>query len=176
MEKILTLKNPILRQKSEEISEEDISDLILSLTEIVKKYGVGISAPQIGVLKRVSLIKIMNANNEEEIIPLINPTIERISPETTVNIEGCMSLPGIFQGVQRPKFVDINFTTIIDGKKEKTDAVFHDLEAAIVLHEIDHLNGTLFIDRAFNREQRRAFEKKTGVEVFHKEIMDYEID
>ena len=106
---------------------------------INKKKGIGLAAPQIGILKKIILAKISGKNTV-----MINPEIIEFSLEEKNMEEGCLSIPGFFAQVFRPieikvKFRDENFTEKIIN--------LSGINARVVQHEIDHLNGILFIDR-----------------------------
>lgn len=107
---------------------------------MIATNGVGIAAPQIGVNTRVVHITI---GKERKTFPMINPEILECSSETEVETEGCLSLPGKWGPVERSVWVKAKFT---NEKGEERIMLFDEFEAKIVQHEVDHINGTLFID------------------------------
>lgn len=134
----------ILTKKSREVESVDdkIKELVDDMIETLHKYnGVGLAAPQVGVLKRVVVIDIY-----EEDIPvfvLINPEIIEQDGEQEVE-EGCLSFPYQYAKIKRPKRVKIK---AIDRDGNKITLEGKDLLAQAIAHEIDHLNGELFIKK-----------------------------
>lgn len=134
----------ILKKKSKEVEviDDKIKELIADMIETVHKYnGVGLAAVQVGVLKRIVVIDL----GEEDIEPfvLINPEIVKEKGEQTVE-EGCLSFPNKFAKIVRPKEVKIR---ALNEKGEKIILEGKDLLAQAISHEIDHLNGEVFIDK-----------------------------
>ena len=112
------------------------------MVETMYKFdGVGLAAPQVGILKRLIVI---DPGTGPKV--LINPVITKSSGKQTCE-EGCLSFPNMFGNVDRPANVTVEAYDI-DGKKIKTKA--KELEAVILCHEIDHLDGILFIDKAYD--------------------------
>lgn len=134
----------VLRKRSKEIGEIDnkIRELALDMVETMYKFdGVGLAAPQVGILKRLIVI---DPGTGPKV--LINPVITKSSGNQTCE-EGCLSFPNMFGNVDRPANVTVEAYDI-DGKKIKIKA--KELEAVILCHEIDHLDGILFIDKAYD--------------------------
>jgi peptide deformylase len=110
--------------------------------------GIGLAAPQVGVSKRLVVIAAV-ADDEagQHIGPalvLVNPEVLSSSPEVSPYEEGCLSVPGITENVDRPRAIRMRYTTL-DGELIERDAA--GLLARVVQHEIDHLDGILFVDR-----------------------------
>ena len=143
---IITDPNPILRKQSKEISDNKISsagfrELCLDMIEtMVKKDGVGLSAPQ--VKENIRLIVV---NTKEGPVCMINPKISKKSWLKEWGEEGCLSVPGVFGQVKRHRKILYHYYNN-QGNKIKKDA--KGFLARIIQHEIDHLNGILFIDKA----------------------------
>lgn len=136
-------KDEILRKKSREVDiiDDKIQILIDDMIETMYKYnGVGLSAVQVGVLKRVVVIDIEDGEGARV---FINPKITSIKGEHEVE-EGCLSFPNEYAKVVRPKELTVEALDR-EGKKFKLKA--KDLLAQAVAHEIDHLDGIVFIDR-----------------------------
>ena len=136
-------KDEILRKKSREVDiiDDKIQTLIDDMIETMHKYnGVGLSAVQVGVLKRVVVIDIEDG---EGVRVFINPKITSTKGEHEVE-EGCLSFPNEYAKVVRPKELTVEALDR-EGKKFKLKA--KDLLAQAVAHEIDHLDGIVFIDR-----------------------------
>ncbi len=145
MEIITGDKNPILRQKSKFIEHltKEVRDLISQMKKIMENdNGVGLAAPQINVSQRIIV-----CNVDNKFYAFINPEIVKSSKETSSIEEGCLSLPNIYGEVERPEKIILKAINS-DGKKIKLKAF--GLLARVIQHEIDHLDGTLFIDKAKN--------------------------
>ncbi|MEL6377297.1 MAG: peptide deformylase, partial [Pseudomonadota bacterium] len=129
---------------------DDISDELCKLAEdmLATMYdapGIGLAAPQVGVNQRLVVLDCAKDEEEETSRPLImfNPEVLAASDETNVHDEGCLSIPEQFAEVTRPKVIDVRW--IDENGKEQTET-FDGLWATCVQHEIDHLEGKLFID------------------------------
>lgn len=135
--------NPILRKSSEKhgkITKKTMKLLKDMEDSMIATNGVGIAAPQIGVNTRVAHITL---GKKRVTFPIINPEILERSEETTVETEGCLSLPKKWGPVERADWVLLRFT---NDKGEDRIMRFEGFEARIVQHEVDHLNGMLFVD------------------------------
>ncbi len=148
---IVTEEDPVLRKRSREIKEIDdrikelAQDMIDTLNET--SNGIGLAAPQIGVLKRIFIIDMREDENSEPII-FINPEI--ISKVGTFeHTEGCLSIPDIWGEIRRPAKVTVRAT---DLNGEEFTLTAKGLMAACVEHETDHLNGMLYVDRKKQQE------------------------
>ena len=136
----------ILTKKAKEVEviDEKIQTLIDDMLETMHKYnGVGLAAPQVGILKQIITIDITVEGGEEEIYVLINPKIEKTKGEQIVE-EGCLSFPNQFAKIKRPKEIVV---TALDRNGRKVKIIGKDLLAQALAHEIDHLNGQLYIDK-----------------------------
>ncbi len=141
LRQIRTKGDEVLRKKAREVDQ--INDKILILLNDMKDTmydanGVGLAAPQIGILKRIAVI-----DAGEEYIELINPVIVSTEGEQ-VEVEGCLSLPDIFGEVKRPAKVKVE---ALNRKGEKYIVEGEGLLARALCHEIDHLDGILFEDK-----------------------------
>lgn len=152
---IIYLNDDRLRQKAKKVTRfsPGLKTLGQDMLETMRQYqGVGLAGPQIGVMQRIFVAEIPESRGEtEEPHPqsgqsyiLVNPEIVKISAETAEGQEGCLSIPGMQGLVERPKWVEVKAQNV-NGKKFKLKV--DGLLARIFLHEIDHLNGVLFIDR-----------------------------
>ncbi len=155
--------DPVLRKKSENVTsiDKEIGKLIKDMFEIMEEAdGIGLAAPQIGISKRIVVISI----NEKKFdrLALINPVIESYSTQTTVMEEGCLSVPGVNAEVERPQTIVVKSLTR-SGRLVEISA--EDLLARVLQHEIDHLDGILFIDRVNSQERKRVEE---DIEALHK--------
>jgi peptide deformylase len=156
MANILEIKtdpDPLLRKISppidkDTLSRKDFKQLCEDMSKTMQeKDGIGLAAPQIG--RNIRMI-VVNGNNGP--FCLINPEITKRSFAKTWAEEGCLSLPGIFGEVQRHKKINCIYLDE-NGKKQKIQAT--DLTARILQHEIDHLDGILFIDKAENIKKEK---------------------
>lgn len=112
--------------------------------------GVGIAAPQVGRNIRMCICKLNPGEKNEVIIPMVNPTLLDQSKELVEGEEGCLSLPGKWGKVQRAKTVLLRYTNL---KGKELTLELEAFNARIIQHEIDHLDGVLFIDRADSVEE-----------------------
>ena len=138
--------DPILRKKSDTLEKVD-DELRILLDDMLETMyaapGIGLAAVQIGILKRLIVIDISKDKEKKNPIFLINPEIISKSKNTSIYEEGCLSLPGHFAEIERPEECQIKYIDY-DGKKKEMKA--NGLLSTCIQHEIDHLNGILFID------------------------------
>ena len=140
---IRTVPDPVLREQAKKVPLIDIKvlDLVDDMIDTMRAYGgVGLAAPQVGVSLRVVVIEPPDA---EEVITLINPEIIKTKGERVID-EGCLSVPGYQGQVTRAVTVKVKARNI-DGKEIRVSAT-DDLLAQALQHEIDHLDGRLYID------------------------------
>ncbi len=141
LREIRLLDDPILRKKSREITEinDRIRILLDDMVETMKEAeGVGLAAPQVGVLRRAVVIDVGDGP-----IKLINPEILETKGEI-IDVEGCLSIPGRSGKVPRPEWVKIKYLDI-EGNEKFLEGT--GLLARAICHEIDHLDGILYIDK-----------------------------
>ena len=144
--KIIIEPDPILRIKSENLDKVDnaLRKLMDDMLETMYAApGIGLAAVQIGILKRLIVIDISKGEEKKNPLFLINPKIKYKSEKTSIYEEGCLSLPGHFAEIERPAECQINFLDY-NGKKKEISA--KGLLSTCIQHELDHLNGILFID------------------------------
>ena len=144
--KIVIEPDPILREKSEilEKVDDELRNLLDDMLETMyAASGIGLAAVQVGVLKRLIVIDISKDKEKKNPLFLINPEIISKSKKTSIYEEGCLSLPGHFAEIERPAECQIKFIDY-DGKEQELRV--NGLLATCIQHEIDHLNGVLFID------------------------------
>ena len=165
---IIIEPDPILRKKSDYV--ERVDDEIRKLMQDMLKTmydapGIGLAAIQIGILKRIVVIDISKDEDKKSPLFLVNPEIIHRSKETSTYEEGCLSLPGQFAEIERPaectlKYIDYN------GKEKELKA--DGLLATCVQHEVDHLNGILFIDYLSKLKKdmiiKKLVKQKKGIE------------
>jgi peptide deformylase len=157
---IRLLGDPVLRQRAQAI--EAIDDEVRSaaqdlLDTLEKADGVGLAAPQIGIARRILIIAPPPLEGEARAHPrvFVNPSVvEKLGPSIAAE-EGCLSIPGIYEMVRRPRKIRVTAT---DLEGREIDETLEGIAARILQHEIDHLDGVLFIDRI--GPMRRALLKK----------------
>ena len=141
--------HPDARLKKKSVEVENITDALIKLAEDMMETmydapGIGLAAPQIGVLERLIVMDCAKKEDEEpDPIIMVNPTIIASSEENSVYEEGCLSIPEHFAEITRPEFVQVEWIDLV-GKQHSEE--FNGLKSTCVQHEIDHLNGKLFID------------------------------
>jgi peptide deformylase len=149
--RIRTFGDPGLRQRAREIDK--ITDLHRRLVDDMLETmraapGVGLAAPQVGVLERLFVWEV-----DDEHGAVINPVIVESSEDQTVYEEGCLSVPGLYCEVSRPARVEVRG---LDLEGNPLSISLDDFRARVWQHEIDHLDGVLFIDRLPESERREA--------------------
>jgi len=144
--KIIIEPDTILRKKSESLEKID-SELKRLMDDMLETMyaapGIGLAAVQVGILKRLIVIDISKEKETKNPLFLINPEIVSKSTNTSIYEEGCLSLPGYFAEIERPAECQIEYIDY-DGKKKEMKA--NGLLATCIQHEVDHLNGILFVD------------------------------
>ncbi len=148
---VIIVPHPALRKKAEKVTDFGpdlqnlIDDMIFTLHEA---SGAGLAAPQVNVSQQVILVEYGNEDDEEippTLYVTVNPRVSRFSKETEFGAEGCLSIPGLMGEIERSQDI------IVEGQNRKGEPVKLRLAgwtARIFQHEIDHLDGILFTDRA----------------------------
>jgi peptide deformylase len=150
--------DPALRVAATAISEVDdeVRSLVERMADIMRRsHGVGLAAPQIGVLRRVFVYR---TSSDDPVRTLINPELSLRSDETEVDTEGCLSLLGgeVTVPVERHERV---VASGLDEAGEPVEVEAEGLEARVIQHELDHLDGVLIIDRAPKEDRRAALKE-----------------
>ena len=143
---ILTAPDPVLKSKSKPVAAVDsrIAALMEDMLETMYKApGIGLAAPQVGVLERVVVMDIGKTEETRKPIRMVNPEIIWASDEDNTYEEGCLSVPEHYSNVVRPAEVKVRYVDET-GKPQEIHA--EGLLATVVQHEMDHLDGILFID------------------------------
>jgi peptide deformylase len=151
LRRVRKLGDPVLRANALPVERFDdtLKAEIERMGELMHDaLGVGLAATQLGVLHRVLVYR---AYAEDPVTALVNPVLEWTSEELEVAEEGCLSLPGVHVEVERPAQVRVHAQ---DATGEKLQVEAEGLEARVIQHEIDHLNGVLILDR-ISREARK---------------------
>ncbi|MGN6157775.1 MAG: peptide deformylase [Devosia sp.] len=156
---ILVLPDQRLRQVADEIPEVDDSIKQLAADMLETMYaapGIGLAATQIGEMKRLVVMDLSKDGEKPDPLVLINPEIKKYSEETVTTEEGCLSIPEIYYDVERPAEVTVEYTDL-EGKRITRDA--KDRLAICIQHELDHLDGVLYIDYLSRLKRDRVIKK-----------------
>jgi peptide deformylase len=158
---ILTLPDPRLRLASQPVAaiDAEVRRLIADMFETMYAApGIGLAAIQIGVPRRVITLDLAKKDEEKKPQVFINPAILSTSADRSTYEEGCLSIPEYYEEVERPAEVKIRYLDL-DGTERELEAT--GLLATCVQHEIDHLNGVLFIDHLSKLKRDRIIKKFT---------------
>ena len=144
---IITVPNEVLKKISDPIENvgESEKKLVKDLLETMyNSNGIGLAAVQVGILKRILVIDVSTKEEKNNPLCFINPVIKKISDETSVYEEGCLSIPDTFIEIERPKICEVEYIDL-DGKLKhiKCDGLL----STCLQHEINHLDGKLIIDQ-----------------------------
>ena len=174
---VKTFGNPVLRKMSVEVNEitPELQELAEQMIQsMIEENGIGLAAPQIGINQRIIAIGVDNLNGDEPMPPglspgelqlwnsqplvMVNPIITQVSEDLAILEEGCLSIPGINVDVVRPAEIEIEATIILERGagwvNRKVKLVCGNLLATCFQHEIDHLDGVLFVDRASDEDKK----------------------
>ena len=149
---VIKFGDPVLKSRASEVTEfgPELRSEVERMIAIMRDgLGVGLAATQLGILRRMLVFQ---AGRDPEPTALVNPSIEWLSDEIAVAEEGCLSLPGVAMDVDRSLHARLTGLDV-DGEPVTLEA--SGLEARVLQHEIDHLDGVLILDRA-PRDQRKA--------------------
>ncbi len=161
MLKILTLGNDVLRKKCTSVVDFDkkLEDLVIAMIDSMHSSdGIGLAGPQVGVEKRLFVCHVP----DDEPRVFINPEIIGTSQEISPYEEGCLSIPGVYSEVLRPREITVQAWSL-GGKPFKIDV--EGILARVIQHEMDHLKGVLFIDHLTEKKRMRIvsqYEKRMG--------------
>jgi len=159
LREILIIGHPTLAEKAEPVAlvDEDIVRLAGDMAETVHAApGLGLAAPQVGVSKRLIVVDLSVGERKDDLIVLVNPELVKKEGSVTCE-EGCLSVPDIREKVTRPYRVTVRGLDL-EGQPVEIDA--EDLLARVLCHEIDHLDGILFVER-LSPLKRKLIRKKT---------------
>jgi peptide deformylase len=156
---ILILPDPRLRTVADPVAQidDDIKQLARDMLETMYDApGIGLAAPQVGELKRLVVMDLSKDDEPKNPIVMINPEIVKFSEETVTTEEGCLSIPELYYDVERPAEVTVRYTDL-EGKVHETEA--KERFAICVQHELDHLDGVLYIDYLSRLKRDRVLKK-----------------
>ena len=161
---VVKFGDPVLKSRASEVHEfgPELRAEVDRMIHIMQDgMGVGLAATQLGVLRR---LLVFQAGNDNEPSALINPEIEWMSDELAIAEEGCLSLPRVTMDVERP--LHARFTgRDVDGEPVTIEA--SGLEARVLQHEIDHLDGVLILDRTERKQRKAALRALRAEESYH---------
>jgi peptide deformylase len=161
LREIIILPDKRLRQASEPVTAvtADLRALADDMFETMYKApGVGLAAIQVGVAKRIVTVDTTKKDEPKKPQVFINPEVVWASDEKSTYEEGCLSIPEYYEEVERPTQVKVRFMDL-DGKTQEVEA--NGLLATVLQHEIDHINGILFIDHISKLKRDRVIKKFT---------------
>jgi peptide deformylase len=156
---ILILPDPVLRQRAAPV--ERVDDAVRAILDDMLETmydapGIGLAGPQVGVARRLVVMDVSRDEDEPQPHFLVNPEIVWTSEETKLHEEGCLSIPDYYEEVERPAACRVRYLDR-DGESREMDC--EGLLAVCVQHEIDHLNGVLFIDHLSRLKRERVTRK-----------------
>lgn len=170
LRKIVVEGDEVLRKRCKEVPKvnDHIREILLDMLDTMRdSYGVGIAAPQVGILRRM-FVALPNPfypelgdteedREEERIYFMINPEIIEMSDNLLEGNEGCLSVPEKVGTVLRPDYIKMK---ALDFNGEEKVYEFYDFDARVMLHEYDHLDGILYIDKAINIQNTNEIESE----------------
>ena len=153
--------DPVLRVRCPEVSrfDEELARLLADMVETMHAApGVGLAAPQVGVEQRVAVVDLSVGRDPGSVLVLVNPVIEN-AEGAEVDVEGCLSIPELTEKVPRPERLTVSAA---DPTGERRTFAAEGFLARAICHEIDHLDGILFVDhlRGLRRERAKRFLKR----------------
>ena len=157
--KIIIAPDPRLLEVSKPVKEvnNDIKNLLEDMLQVMyRSNGIGLAAPQVGILKRLVVMDCSEKNTKKEPLKFVNPEILSLSSDKSEFEEGCLSLPTQYAKVERPSNIEVEYKDENGNKYRKS---FSGIEATCLQHEIDHLNGKLFVDHISKLKKNRIIKK-----------------
>jgi peptide deformylase len=143
---IKILGDPVLKQETEPITDfnSELAEIIENMTDAMYDgCGIGLAAPQVGLSKKIIVVDPSFGEDDNALYGMINPEITATENECELE-EGCLSIPGVFEFVTRPEKITVKYHDV-DGNEHELEA--DSMLSRVIQHEIDHLDGILFIDR-----------------------------
>jgi peptide deformylase len=143
---IITIPDPVLRKQAALIERVDAALLKLAEGMLAAMYeapGIGLAAPQVGILRRLIVMDPSRDEETKQPLVMVNPVILERGSEMRTHEEGCLSIPEFTAEIERPAMTRVSF---IDTEGKQQERTLEGIWSTLVQHEIDHLNGVLFID------------------------------
>ena len=156
---IITVPDETLKKISEPLEKVSMNEkkLINDLFDTMyASKGIGLAAVQIGILKRILVIDVSTKDEKREPLSFINPVIKKVSDETSIYEEGCLSVPGVWEEIERPDQCTVNY---LDKNGDEQSIRCQGMLATVIQHEMDHLNGVVFVDHLSKLKRDRAIKK-----------------
>ena len=160
---IIIAPDPRLKVKSELVEEIDGATMSLINDLASTMYaapGVGLAAPQVGVHKRIIVVDPLDENGKSRLVRMINPHLIAVSDDRVMREEGCLSLPDFYEELERPAEIDVRFMDA-DAKEQTLHA--NGLLARCIQHELDHLDGVIFVDHLSTVKRNIILRKLTKI-------------
>jgi peptide deformylase len=159
---ILTAPHPVLAAKARDVRDDEFGpDLVRLLSDMAETMyaapGVGLAAPQVGDGRRIVVVDRSSGDEEGQLLLMVNPRIVEKSAETINWDETCLSVPDLEVSVKRYQRIVVQWRT---GEGDAQERAFEDYEAVIVQHELDHLIGTVLLDRVSNFRRSRYLKQQ----------------
>jgi len=164
LHEIRLLGDPVLRAVADDVEsfDEDLRALVKDMFETMyHAEGIGLAAPQIGVSRRVIVVDLRREESDDQPLAVVNPRLVWSSRDTVKQPEGCLSIPGLEEVVERPESVTVEG---VDPEGAPVTVEATELLARALQHEIDHLDGVLFLDRVSALKRRMLMKKWKKVE------------
>jgi peptide deformylase len=143
---ILVAPDPRLKRKADPVEAVD-ADLVRLMDDMLETMyaapGIGLAAPQVGILKRIIVVDVAREGEPPQPLCLANPEVLWESEDTNLHEEGCLSLPDMYDDIERPARVRVRY---LDRDNQTREIDADGLLATCIQHEMDHLEGTLFVD------------------------------
>jgi peptide deformylase len=150
--------DPVLKQRAEDwnfSTDQNAEEVESKMIQLMKTFnGIGLAANQVGLLKRVFVIKLKDNNTP---FAVFNPTVLSESSDLQDGEEGCLSFPDLFLGVKRPKEIEVNY---LDKLGNECKIKLSGIDARCFLHELDHLNGVVFTEKVSQMKLMLARKKQ----------------
>ncbi|BAU11967.1 peptide deformylase [Leptolyngbya sp. NIES-3755] len=152
----------VLRQPAKRVAkvDDEVRETVRQMLQTMySEDGIGLAAPQVGIHKQIIVIDLEPEKPEAQPLVLINPVIKKFGTATCSGQEGCLSIPGVYLDVDRPETIEVSFK---DETGRMRTITADGLLSRCIQHEIDHLNGVLFVDRVDNQLALTQELKKRG--------------
>ncbi len=165
---IIVAPDPRLKKKASPVESVDkataklIADMLDTMYEAP---GVGLAAPQVGVLKRIIVVDPVSEDEKRQPLKMANPKILWSSEETKEHEEGCLSLPEEYDLVQRPDRIKVGY---LDEKNQQQELEVDGTLAVVIQHEMDHLDGVLFVDHISSLKRNIILRRLTKIKKLNK--------
>ncbi|MBD1844565.1 peptide deformylase [Cyanobacteria bacterium FACHB-63] len=152
----------VLRQPAKRVAkvDDEVREIVRQMLQTMySEDGIGLAAPQVGIHKQIIVVDLEPEKPEVPPLVLINPVIKKSGATTCSGQEGCLSIPGVYLDVERPEEIEVSFK---DETGRMRTLAADGLLSRCIQHEIDHLNGVLFVDRVENKLALTQELKKRG--------------